>query len=133
MRAFTILSLLAVLGSSAAWADVMYDCKFDQRSSTNVPDQVILGVDSKAGVVVVLDPFINTYVGNPIEGTIVTDSAKKLTVTWKLENVKAKGIGSIRRISSRMTVTKGTLDASISVTQGVGDSDTGNGHCKIVK
>lgn len=124
-------ALALVAGTASAQTFTMYDCKISNRSSKNVPEQVLLFLETSSGFALVMDPFIAHYVGDPIEATVTANSAKRITVTWTLANIANKRGQTIVHDKTSLTVIKATLKASVSNSQGWGDVETGHGSCKV--
>ena len=85
--------ILAGLTLSAPLHAQVYDCAFVTKASNNgwLADRYILDYNGATNTVMVLDGLIQTYFGQAIEGKIVTDTAKKLVVTWEIQTTDSGG------------------------------------------
>lgn len=86
MRLLFLSAIVAVF-AGAAQAE-SYDCKLVVPTAENwVPAELRVTHDPATGAVTVFDTIIQAYVGKPIEGTVNTDNAKRITFGWKLKMI----------------------------------------------
>lgn len=131
MLKFSAAVFLAGFCATSVSANTFYECSFSAKTRGNIPDQVQVDYDAAAGKAMVFDPFINNYVGEPMEAEIKKDNAKRLTLVWSLDMITAKHGGTIVNDSTRMTIVKSTMEATIAYSQGVGEGETGFGTCVV--
>jgi hypothetical protein len=105
-----LATCLATLACPAA-ADVFLRCSLDQKSGNGnwIPTETVLA-STDAGVIV-YDPLIAYFVGEPIAAVVATDNSRRSTYTWE---VRVKdGANRTARMRFRLTVQKSSLAASI--------------------
>ncbi len=131
MFKFCATFLVCGIYATSVSAKTSYECTFNVGSRSNLPDRVQVEYDPAARKAMVLDPFINHYVGEPMEAEVQKDNDQRVTLVWRLDMISAKGGGTIMQDSTRLTILKSNLDATISYSQGVGDGESGFGKCAV--
>lgn len=134
---FSVLALVvAFLHAAPAQADgVGYQCKvaISAQQGRWVPEFVFIGYKPDENRVIISDPIILFFNDRqPVEGKLETDSATRLSVTWRLET--KSGSGQFVRMAYRATVFKATGKLSISAKPlGYENVFTGRGTCEMRK
>jgi hypothetical protein len=123
---------LLFLAAAPANGATLYKCKLDVTKNNHIiPAQLYIEHDSQTGQAQVMDPFINYYVGKPMDAEVSADNDKRLTVAWSFENIESREGQNIPRVRVRATVLKATHEAHVTVSFGNGDSESGFGACTV--
>jgi len=108
------VGLFALLFGGIASAEELYVCKFKEVKANGgwMPAEVYIGFKSEVDEVVVFDPLIKYFVGEPIPGKISVDNPKRITFTWFIDGTvdRAK---QFAKMEYRLTYLKGTKSASM--------------------
>lgn len=131
---FKAIGLCAIsFCATPAFAATVYDCEISSRNSKNVPERVIIEFDAATETATAMDGFVNHYVGKPIAARVVKNNEKRLTVSYKLDDIQAKYGGTILSDETRVTIIKASNEALVSNSQGYGATSNGNGVCTVSK
>jgi hypothetical protein len=128
--------LLAVLASvtTPALALDVYECKFPivANNMGYLPDVVVMARETGADRVTLVDAYIQSEKGGPIEVKIAAESDAKLSVSWPLM-LKSRANEYVK-MQYRMSIQKSGLTASLSGRpQGFSNNFTAQGTCKRLK
>lgn len=134
---FSAAAIVMAVGGTcmpAAAKITQYECKFPYESARGggwIPEILILTDDDAKGEVIVFDPVIKHFVGNPIEAKISGRSTVRSTYKWEL-NYRNRGQGG------RMTYTFSHFaDGKPAIIKaapgGYDNSWSGEGTCKVSK
>lgn len=120
---------------SSVSGGVGYQCKVATaaRQGNWIPEFVFIGYKPAENLVIISDPIILYFNDRqPVEGRLETDSASRISVTWRLDG--KSGSGQFVRMAYRATVFKATGKLTISAKPlGYEDSFNGNGTCEMRK
>ena len=125
---------LSALTAAPALATEALECRFEQKAVNGswVPEVVVVAWETGSDQVMVYDPLIEQFVGEPMPARIDTDNARRTTWSWEVK-VKS-GTNQNARMKFRLTMMKADRSAQISVTpQGYADNFQSSGSCKPVK
>lgn len=136
MIATLALAFAAGLAAAPALAANVYECAFPEREANRnwLPAQVAITHDVESGEVLVFDPLIQHYKGNPIPAKVETDNKARVTYTWRLDGMKDVS-GQMVNQAYRLTIRKDGLSAKVSgKALGYANSpDEAAGRCKLHK
>jgi hypothetical protein len=128
-----LMSALVVAGSLPALAKItQYECTFQYEQSRGggwVPEVVFVTENDQSGEIIVFDPVIKHFVGEPIAArkTDVTDTRQ--TYRWE---VKFQNKGQSGRMIYSLTYRSNGRAASMKALPGGFDNSwTGDGSCKV--
>jgi hypothetical protein len=124
----------ALLAATPALAKpVTYSCTLDVPASQSwVPAQVVIRYDKAAKSVVVNDPLIQHFVGEPVEGRVKTDNATRITFAWDLDMVKNQDGQIAPKFLYRATITKADNSVRISaIPAGYSNTFEAQGKCDL--
>jgi hypothetical protein len=111
--AFVLAALCAAAPALAK--PVTYSCTLDVPESQSwVPEQVVIRFDPDTKSVVVNDPLIVHFVGEPVAGRVKTNNASRITFAWDLDMVKNQDGQIAPKFLYRATVAK--ADNSVRIT-----------------
>jgi hypothetical protein len=118
--------------AGAVGAETLYDCTIKVgKDDGQLPQRVSVSYDAEKREAWVIDPFINNYVGKPIEAEVAVDNSARLTIAWDFENIKSTTGRNIPRIRFRATIVKATKEMHITSTYFFGDGKSGFGSCVV--
>jgi hypothetical protein len=130
-----ILSCLAAatLSTAAIAAPVTYTCALDVPRADNwVPSQLVIQHDADTGRVIVNDPIISSLIGQPVEGKVDIDNAKRVTFLWEIPEVKNRASQYTPRFLYRATYLKTTGVVSVAAKPtGYPNSFEARGTCNL--
>lgn len=108
-------ALALALWAVPACAKETYLCMMDITENNDIISGLILiERDVEKDVVMVFDPFIKHYVGDPIPARVTADNASRITFQWELKNVKPEIGRVIPLIQFKLTMQKGSKAATAS-------------------
>jgi hypothetical protein len=124
---------ILALSHAAFAAPVTYTCALDVARANNwIPTQLVIQHDAETGRVIVNDPIIVAMVGQPLEGKVDIDNAKRITFLWELPKVKNRSGQFTPRFLYRATYLKATTVVSVSAQPaGYPNSFEARGNCTI--
>jgi hypothetical protein len=126
-----ILAVISLVPTSifAAEGDI-YNCQFKVGPGSMISERVMIGMEHASGRVFVADGFIIGIIGEPIEGKVVSNDAKKIAFRWSLRVPDPHG--TIARLSYRLAYFKGNGKSIVSVqAMGYMNSDNARGKCTV--
>lgn len=126
--AATLITTTPTLASPAT-----YTCTLAVAASqTWVPEQVVIRFDTATKSVVVNDPIIQHFVGEPVAGRIKTNNATRITFAWDLEMVQNQDGQTAPKFLYRATITKADNSVRISaIPAGYSNTFEASGSCKL--
>jgi hypothetical protein len=115
MKAIQTLGLLAFLAVPGLLSAETFKCEFEANRVNGgwIPDIVVVDYDAARQSVMVNDPLIVYFVGQPITGKVAVDNAARLTVTWQLK-ATVDAANQLANMNYRLTYLKADKIASIS-------------------
>jgi hypothetical protein len=133
-KGLTAMAILAICGTiSPALAKItQYECKFPYEKARGggwIPEILILTDDDAKGEIIVFDPVIKHFVGNPIKAKLSSRTNARSTYTWEL-SYRNKGQGG-RMIYTFSYFNKGQRAKMKGEPGGFDNSWTGEGTCKV--
>jgi hypothetical protein len=134
LRLFVMSCLaIAALSGAAMAAPLTYTCALDVARANNwVPSQLVIQHDADTGRVIVNDPIIIAMVGQPVEGKVDIDNAKRVTFLWELPKVKNRSGQFTPRFLYRATFIRATEAVSVlAKPAGFPNSFEGRGKCTV--
>jgi len=132
MKKLTLLLAFA-LGSGAAQAATIFDCKITSRPAGGyVTDRYFFEYDTNAGTVLVFDGLIKQALGRPISGTVSLDNGAQTAFSWPVLYTNTSGQHA--KFAFRGTYFK--ADHTVLVTAVVGGGEyrgswEGRGTCSL--
>lgn len=106
--------LVLLSASSVLAAPTIYNCALDVAQTQSwVASQVVIAHDVQTGAVVVNDGIIDHFIGNPVEGKVSVENAKRITFNWELPQIKNSAGQVAPRFVYRATFIKATGAVSI--------------------
>ncbi|UWP93182.1 hypothetical protein K3X13_04920 [Aliiroseovarius crassostreae] len=135
--AVAVISLGATLGQATA---AEYYCKIQKKSSGgdagSLPPDLYVWHDEKTGEVKVLDGLIQGMFGDPIEGQVAVDNAKRITFAYSVKKVPGKnqygGKVLAHDLAYRLTIQKSDLSATMSMKpRGFRNTFRSTGTCQV--
>lgn len=123
------VAALLALGALPAVAETTYDCAIKVGSRSNLPGGVIVSYDPATGEALAFDGFIKHCYGKPLIAKVEMDNGKRLTLSRSLVTIPAKHGQTIVRDTTRLTIIKQGMNASMSNSQGFGATETAFGKC----
>jgi hypothetical protein len=114
MYRFTLVLLVCGLAATSVQAQTRtYECTIrGTKERSWIQPLIFFAYDTKEGRVIVSDPAILGFNdGQPVEGTLVADNARRITVKWSLDMISA----SQQRVTMdyRATYVKGTQAVNV--------------------
>lgn len=133
MRLSLCLAIALSAPTPALAAPVIYSCQLDVPVSQGwVPEQVVIRFDPATKSVVVNDPLIQHFVGEPVAGRVKTDNASRITFAWDLEMVKNQDGQIAPKFLYRATVSKADNSIRISaIPAGYSNTFEAGGTCSL--
>jgi hypothetical protein len=133
IRSVICLVMAAFAPGIAQAASTIYDCKFatgTARDGNWIPTVLVLRHDTATGKVVVFDPIIKHFIGNPIDARLSEETSQRRTFTWVVD---ARNTPSERQ-SARMAYwlnyyVNGRPARMIAKPSGYDNEWTGDGTC----
>lgn len=130
------VGLLAIVGAlnPAAAKITQYECKFayePARGGGWIPEMLILTDDDVKGEIMVFDPVIKHFIGNPIEARLSGRTKVRSTYTWELV-YRNKGQGG-RMIYTLSYFSNGHPAKMKGEPGGYDNSWSAEGTCKVSK
>lgn len=129
-RPFACAISLLLLATPSLAREV-YECKFPLVGNNMgyLPDTVILAREDGSDTVSLVDPFIQSMKGGPIELKVAEENAKKLSISWPL--MLQSTTNEYVKMQYRISIQKSSLSASISGRpQGFSNNFSAQGKCK---
>jgi len=128
--------LLAIVGAlnPASAKITQYECKFAYEQSRGggwIPEMLILTEDDVKGEIMVFDPVIKHFIGNPIKARLSGRTNVRSTYTWELV-YRNKGQGG-RMIYSLSYFSNGQPAKMKGEPGGYDNSWSAEGTCKVSK
>jgi hypothetical protein len=122
-----------LIGLRPAVANVTeYECRFAQergRGGGWIPEILVLTENSATGEVVVFDPVIKHFIGEPITATMTSSSDNRRTFTWEFV-IQHRG-QSPRMIYDLTYFSNGRPAKMTLLPGGYDNSWSGDGTCKV--
>lgn len=133
MRLSLCLAIAFATATPALAEPVIYTCQLDvPASQTWVPEQVVIRFDRASKSVVVNDPLIQHFVGEPVAGRVKTDNASRITFAWDLDMVKNQNGQIAPKFLYRATVSKADNSIRISaIPAGYTNTFEAGGTCSL--
>jgi hypothetical protein len=133
MRFAFCLGFAFVAATPVLAAPVIYTCQLDVPASQGwVPEQVVIRYDAADKSVVVNDPLIQHFVGEPVAGRVKTNNASRITFAWDLEMVKNQDGQIAPKFLYRATVSKADNSIRISaIPAGYSNTFEAGGTCSL--
>lgn len=133
MRLSLCLAIAFASATPALAEPVIYTCQLDvPASQTWVPEQVVIRFDRGSKSVVVNDPLIQHFVGEPVAGRVKTDNASRITFAWDLDMVKNQNGQIAPKFLYRATVSKADNSIRISaIPAGYTNTFEAGGTCSL--
>lgn len=130
------VGLMAVFGAfdPAAAEITQYECKFPQEAGRGggwIPEMLILTDDDVKGEIMVYDPVIKHFIGNPIKAKLLARTNVRSTYKWE---VKIEARGNYSRMAYTLSYRSNGQPATMSARPGGYDNSfTADGTCKVSK
>ena len=130
------VGLVAICGAfdPAAAKITQYECKFTHEQARGggwIPEILILTDDDVTGEIIVFDPVIKHFVGQPIEAALEARTKVRSTYKWE---VRTEVRGRYARMAYIFSYRSNGLPANISARPGGYDNSfSGDGTCKVSK
>jgi len=127
---------LAIVGAlnPASAKITQYECKFLQEAGRGggwIPEMLILTDDDVKGEIMVFDPVIKHFVGNPIKAKLLARTNVRSTYKWE---VKIEAGGDQPRMAYTLSYRSNGQPATMSARPGGYDNSfTADGTCKVSK
>lgn len=133
MRLVVLIAGLIGFCASAASADLIrHECTFPQERARGggwIPAVVVINEDTAKSTVMVFDPIIQDFIGQPIAAARGEETRARISFSWKYKTSN-KGQTPIRNF--RLTYFKDGRPAKMDVQAGGADNKwTGEGACKV--
>lgn len=129
------IALAATLCSAtpAFAAPVTYTCTLAvPASQTWVPEQLVIRFDAATKSVVVNDPIIQHFVGEPVAGRVKADNAARITFAWDLDMVRNQDGQTAPKFLYRATITKADNTVRVSaIPAGYANTFEAAGTCNL--
>jgi hypothetical protein len=128
-----LVAMVASLTTPALARDVL-ECKFPIVANNMgcLPDVVVMARETGADQVTIVDAYIQSEKGGPIEVKIAAESDAKLSVSWPL--MLQSRTNEYVKMQYRISIQKSSLAASLTGRpQGFSNNFTAQGKCKRVK
>ncbi len=126
------IATVGLLGTSVASVADVYECQLPTAQKNGwVPEVVVFTHTAGEKTAIVYDPIIDYFVGKAIEGKVVTENAKRLTVKWILDGV-TNSANQHAKFEYRLTYVRasGKLNMTANALNYVGPF-TGRGKCTV--
>lgn len=130
----SVLAGLCLLAASPALAKpVTYTCNLAVAAAQGwVPEQVVIRFDPADKSVLVNDPLIMHFVGEPVAGRVKTDNATRITFAWDLEMIKNQAGQVAPKFLYRATIAKADNSVRISaIPAGYSNTFEAGGTCSL--
>lgn len=124
---------LGILAATSAQAVTLYQCTLNGKAGTWISPQVVIGQDRKKGKVFVHDPVIYTFnKGQPIDGKVSSENAKRVDFRWTVGGTRASDGQLALRMEYRGTFLKKNKKFILTAAPaGYGNAFRGEGSCKV--
>jgi len=100
-----------------------------------IPEVSVISHDPAKDEVIVFDPVIKHFFGDPLVGRVSINNSRRITFTWELKDFTAKGEGWQQYQAGliyRLTIQHSSLTATISMLpKGFDNRLSGSGQCKV--
>jgi hypothetical protein len=126
IRAAACGLVLSMPAGFASAQTTYYHCVFPERQA--IPNELFLEHDD--GKVLVMDPYIHAFVGHPVQGEVVEQTAKRIVFAWTFAATDKRGNSS--DLAYRLSLTQGGRAAQISaIPKGYDNTWSASGECEV--